>query len=165
MIRRAFPIAIVTAVALAAAVASQAGASSQTAIRVAGTFKLVKPPTGPCTKAASRPWLLTCHQHGGLVNYSGGLNGSAESTFTSVLDCKKGETWGSGTETFTGSVAGVGSGTLVWDVHFASGVDCVKGSLESFSATVVVTSGSGDLAQLRGSMYRIADNTYTGRFH
>jgi hypothetical protein len=152
---------VIAVVAIAAVAAAQASAS--TGAPVNGRFQLVKVVPVACKKSASQPWMIFCRQRG-HINYSGGLKGSTETDFSGWTDCKTGIGWGAGTEHFKGSVAGVGSGTLVWNLHYASGVNCKDGSLQSFSATDVVVSGTGGLAKVHGSLYRIGNNTYTGTF-
>jgi hypothetical protein len=146
----------------AAALTAQAAATPAGNVHVTGRFELVKVTAPDCTKTAGKAWLLHCTAHGYTLTYKGALKGSSVTTFTQTLDCKNGAAWGGGTETFTGSVAGVGSGTLTWNLHFASGFDCASNGLHSFSATDVVVSGTGALAGLHGSFYRIANNTYSG---
>ena len=77
---------------------------------------------------------------------------------------KTGRTHGHGTETFTGSIAGVGSGTLAWGIHFDSAFDCATFTVSGFSGRGVVTSGAGDLANLNGSI-QFGETTYDGALH
>src|SRR4051794_40083268 len=159
MLRRTLMLA-----ALAAALAAPAGAVGTGTIHVTGQFKLVQTPAPACRKTPGQPWLLHCKARGVTLDYSGSLQGSSTSTFNQTLDCKKGLSFGGGTETFTGSVGGAKSGTLTWEVHFATAIDCAKDTLQSFSATDVIVGGAGALVGLQGSLYRIGDNTYSGEF-
>jgi hypothetical protein len=80
------------------------------------------------------------------------------------VDPEKSRTHGHGTETFTGSIAGVGSGTLTWGIHFDSAFDCLTFAVSDFSGRGVITSGTDALAGLHGSI-QFGDTTYDGALH
>jgi hypothetical protein len=68
---------------------------------------------------------------------------------------------GQGVETFTGSVARVGSGTLTWETKFHAAFDCTTQTLSNLHGTGTIMSGTGALARLRGTLI-FTDEKYSG---
>jgi hypothetical protein len=149
------------AVVAAAIVAAGAGASAPSPIQVSGTYGGGDESNSVTNCAPDGPYILHCATTGVILDYYGDLQGSSVIDFTWTIDCKTGTMHAQGTETFTGSVAGVGSGTSTWTLNAHSGFDCTVFEFSDFSGTDVVVAGSGDLAGLRGSIHR-ADTTYDG---
>ena len=105
-----------------------------------------------------------CETTGLLTQYSGTRDGPSVTDFRQIINCKKSRTHGHGTEAFTGSLAGAGSGTLTWRIHFRSAFDCQTFDVADFVARGIVISGTGDLAGLRGSI-EYEETTYDGVLH
>ena len=99
-----------------------------------------------------------------ISEYSGDLTGTAVADFTELINCKTGRTTGTGVETFTGSVAGVGSGTLTYIDQFSSDFDCNNFSPFNLDINSVAVKGAGGLAGLQGKL-SFTDTTYTGTLH
>jgi hypothetical protein len=110
------------------------------------------------------PFILRCTTTGFVSDYSGDLTGTSVADFKQIINCKTGRTHGHGTETFTGTLEGLGSGTLTWGIHFDSAFDCLTFGVSGFSGLGVVTSGTPDLAGLHGSI-QFGDVTYDGELH
>jgi hypothetical protein len=62
---------------------------------------------------------------------------------------------------FTGSVAGIGSGTLTWQTQFQATFDCGTLSLSNLNGTRTLISRTGALGGLHGTLTFTGD-TYTG---
>ena len=154
---------LAVAVSAAALVAAQPAASAADRVHVSGTYGVTDFGSLSCAPNGS-PFVLRCTVTGFVSQYSGSLTGSSVSNFEQIIDCKLGRTHGHGTETFTGSVAGVGSGTLTWGISFASAFDCLTFAVSGFSGRGVVSSGADDLAGLNGSI-QFGDDTYDGELH
>ena len=150
-----------TAVVAAAIVAAQAGASAPSRIHVSGTYSGGDQSNSVTNCTPDGPYILHCTTTGVVLVYSGDLQGSSVIDFTWTIDCKAGTQHAQGTETFTGSVAGVGSGTSSWSFNAHSGFDCTVFEFSEFSGADVVVAGSGDLAGVRGIIQR-KDTTYDG---
>jgi hypothetical protein len=148
------------AVLAVAVVCAQAAVAAPAAIHVSGTYEVSDFGTTTCAPLA-KPFLVGCSTTGFVSQYDGSLEGSSTSSFVQVINCETGRTAGIGTETFTGSVEGVGSGTLTWLIRFRSAFDCATFSVSNFSATGVIVSGTGDLAGLEGKLH-FGDVTYEG---
>jgi hypothetical protein len=159
--RRLLLAGVVFAAALAGA---QAAASAPTSVEVSGTYAVTSLGSFSCAPEGS-PFVLRCTTTGFLSDYSGSLTGGSVADFEQIIDCKTGRTHGHGTETFTGSIAGVGSGSLTWGIHFDAAFDCgAELPVSEFSARGVATSGTGDLAGLNGSI-EFGDVAYEGELH
>jgi hypothetical protein len=158
--RRLLLAAAVFAAALAGA---QAAASAPTSVEVSGTYAVTSLGSFSCAPEGS-PFVLRCTTTGFLSDYTGSLTGGSVVDFEQIIDCKTGRTHGHGIETFTGSIAGVGSGSLTWGIHFDAAFDCGTFALSEFSARGVVTSGTDDLAALNGSI-EFGDVSYEGELH
>jgi hypothetical protein len=89
---------------------------------------------------------IHCRTTGFESLYGGSLTGSSVSSFEDTIDCKAGRDHGHGTETFNGTIDGVGSGSLTWDIRFESAFDCATFGVSAFTGRTVVTSGTGDFA-------------------
>jgi hypothetical protein len=144
------------AVVAAVPIAAQAGTAQRSVIRVAGSYTVHGAaaatncnPISPANQA-----VLTCSVSGFTLDYTGSLQGRGVNDFRWIVDCNTGKSYTDGTETFTGSVAGVGSGTFSWGIHSTETFDCVKGEVTSVLATHNLYAGTGDLAGLYGSFHR-----------
>jgi hypothetical protein len=165
--KRLHALAVVSAViAIGIAAASQAAAGS--AIPVSGTYVVSDFGTTSCVSVGASGLKFRCDTTGLVSQYSGDLTGAAVADFTSLINCKTGRQTGHGTETFTGSLVGVGFGTLIWIDQFSSDVDC------SFAPDVfipfnldidsVAVKGSDGFAGLQGRL-TFTDTTFTGVLH
>jgi hypothetical protein len=154
-------LAVGAAVGAFVIVAAPAGASAPSRIQVSGTYGGGGESNSVTNCRADGPYILHCATTGVILEYHGDLQGSSVIDFTWTIDCKAGTQHAQGTETFTGSIAGVGSGTSTWALNAHSGFDCSVFQFSNFSGADVVVAGSGDLAGLRGSIHR-ADTTYDG---
>jgi hypothetical protein len=152
----------VLSVIVGALVAAQAAAAAPSRVEVSGAYAITDFGAGPCVDRS--PAIETCSTTGLLTDYSGALAGGSVTDFRQIFNCKKGRTHGHGTETFAGSIDGVGSGTLTWRIHFRSGFDCETFDAPGFTAKGVVISGTGGLRGLRGSI-RFGATTYDGVLH
>jgi hypothetical protein len=157
MKRRAMLVLVVSVLGLALASASSAG----TVVRVSGTD--VGPDSGTtiCQPVGSSGFLLNCAISGFVTNFTGDLTGTLDSSFTLMINCNSSRFLASGVETFTGSVAGVGSGTLTWTAHLHATFNCSTGTLSNLAGTGTIVSGTGGLAGLHGTLIFTGD-TYTG---
>jgi hypothetical protein len=152
------------AVALAAASQASAGKS----ISVAGTYVVSDFGTTTCAAVGSSGFTYRCDTTGLVSDYSGDLTGAAVADFTSLINCKTGRETGHGSETFTGSLVGVGSGSLSWTDQFSADVDCslAPDLFIPFDLDIksVAVSGSGDFAGLHGKL-AFTDTSFTGTLH
>ena len=160
VVRRLLLAAVVFAAALAGA---QAAASAPTSVEVSGTYAVPDLGSLSCAPEGS-PFIVRCTTTGLVSAYSGRLTGGSVADFDEIIDCKTGRAHGHGTETFTGSIGGLGSGSLTWGIHFESAFDCLTFAVSEFSGRGVVTSGTADLAGLNGSI-EFGDLDYEGELH
>jgi hypothetical protein len=158
--RRASIGVAILAVALGAA---QTAASAPERIDVSGTYAVTDFGSFSCAPEGS-PFIFRCTTTGFVSQYSGSLTGSSVTNFKQIINCKTGRTHGHGTETFTGSIADVGSGALTWGIHFDSAFDCTTFAVSGFSGRGVVTSGTDGLVGLNGTL-QFGDTTYEGELH
>ena len=128
---RAILVAALTLGVLALLLAAPASAS---ATPVSGTYIVTDFGTPTCAPVGAAGFILSCSTSGFRSSYSGALAGTTTTSFTQLINCKTGRTQGSGLETFTGSIAGVGSGTLTWTDHFSAAFDCTTFALSSSSS-------------------------------
>jgi hypothetical protein len=161
-LRTLLPIAGVAVAAVF--LAAQAGAGARTAVRVSGRYTVdtkakSKTTCKPLSKA--NPGVLGCTVSGFTLVYSGSLQGHGVNTFRWIVNCATGKSYTDGTERFTGSVAGIGSGTLSWGVRSTGTFDCKKGEVTGISATQNLYSGTGALAGMYGSIHR-GPGAYSG---
>jgi hypothetical protein len=154
---------LAAAVFAAALVGAQTAATAAGSVQVSGMYQVTEFGSFSCATNGS-PFVLRCTTTGFVSQYSGSLTGSSVTNFEQIINCKTGRTHGHGTETFTGSVAGVGSGTLTWGIHFDSAFDCLTFAVTGFSGRGVVTAGTGALAGLNGSI-EFGEDTYDGELH
>jgi hypothetical protein len=159
-VRRLLLATTVVAVALAGV---QAAAAAPVRVQVSGTYAVTDFGSLSCAPNGS-PLVLRCATTGFVSRYSGSLTGTSVTNFDQIIDCKTGATHGHGTETFTGSIEGVGAGILTWGIHFDSAFDCATFAVSDFSGRGVVTSGTNDVAGLNGSI-QFGDVTYEGELH
>jgi hypothetical protein len=157
---------LVVALALttvALGVASQASAGR--GISVSGTYVPV-PPFGEttCAPVGSSSFMFRCDTTGLVSQYSGDLVGDAVADFTSLINCKTGRETGHGTETFTGSITGAGSGTLTYIDQFSADVDCTSFLPFNLDINSVAVKGTGDFAGLQGKLH-FNDTDYSGTLH
>ena len=166
-LRTSFRLAALVAIAAvaAAAIAAHGAAGASTSIPVSGTFTVIDPGTTTCATNGA-PFILRCETTGFTIQYSGSLTGTSVITGPGalIINCKTGTLFGVGTETFTGSVAGVGSGTLTWRRTGGSDFDCATGELSNFSGHGAIIGGTGDLAGLHGNLL-FGPGTYSGELH
>jgi hypothetical protein len=142
---------------VAGASASQAVAD-RGASHVAGTYAVSDFGTTTCDPLGATR--LVCRTAGLRIDYDGDLAGVSTSGFEQVIDCARGRTVGRGSETFTGSVNGVG-GTLTWQLVFVSDFDCASFFPSDLRIVAVPTEGGGGLAGTHGVLL-FGDTDYTG---
>jgi hypothetical protein len=155
---RRFTIAAV----LLAALAGAAGAAAGAAVPISGTFTNVDPGTTTCDQTG--PHNFHCTTTGIVTQYSGSLQGTSTLTVSGLINCQSNRTVGTGIETFTGSVNGVGSGTLTWHDAFNARFDCDTFAQFDTHGTATTQAGTGALAGLHGT-YKFDDTTYEGTYH
>jgi hypothetical protein len=163
-----FPALVVALAVIAVAVAAASQAAAGSAIPVSGTYVVSDFGTTTCVSVGASGFKYRCDTTGLVSQYSGDLTGTAVADFTSLVNCKTGRETGHGTETFTGSLVGGGSGTLSWIDQFSSDVDC------SFAPDVfipfnldinsVAVKGADGFAGLQGRL-TFTDTTFTGVLH
>jgi hypothetical protein len=148
---------VVSVLGLALASAASAG----TVVRVSGTDVGPDSGTTVCQPVDSSGLLLNCAVSGFVTNFTGDLTGTLDSSFTLLINCHSSRFLASGVETFTGSVAGVGSGTVTWAAQLHATFNCSTGTLSNLVGTGTIVSGTGALAGLHGTLIFTGD-TYTG---
>ena len=155
---------VATALVFACALVAMQSVATATPneIEVSGTTSTLDLGTSTCRLQG--PYLVSCETTGFVTGFSGTLVGSSSTDNAVLINCKKGRYLGEGTETFTGSVFGVGSGTSTWRLHFSGGVTPDCSTLTSFEGTAVLIHGTGDLAGLHGTL-SFEDSTYSGSVH
>jgi hypothetical protein len=139
-------------------------AAATSAVPVTGTYAVTDLGTTTCAPVGSSVFLIRCETTGFVSQYGGDLSGSTITEFSQVINCKTGRTQGKGVETFTGTVNGVGVGTLTWHDHFHATMDCATYVVSDFVGKGVHVSGTGDLAGLEGKI-RFTLSTYDGTLH
>jgi hypothetical protein len=146
--------------------ASASVASAGTGIHVSGTYLGGNASAGitVCQPVGQNGFIFNCTTTGFVSQFFGDLVGSSVSNFTQQVNCKTGRAHGNGDETFTGSVTGVGSGTLTWRDVFDANFDCNTFFESGFSIRSVSVSGSGGFAGLQGKLM-FTDTTYDGELH
>jgi hypothetical protein len=165
--RRALAVALaLSTFALVAASQVSAGAG----ISVSGTYFVADFGTTTCASVGDSGFgfKFRCDTTGLVSQYSGDLTGTAVADFTSLVNCKTGRETGHGTETFTGSLTGGGSGTLSWIDQFSSDVDCsfAPDLFIPFNLDInsVAVRGSEGFAGLQGRL-TFTDTTFSGTLH
>jgi hypothetical protein len=151
---------VVAALACVLVVAPAATSARPHQIPVAGMWIPFDLGAETCTPLGAQ--VSICRVTGFQTQYTGDLTGTARAEFVEIVNCATGRVHGFGTDTLTGSVTGVGSGTLTWFFFFSATVaeDCE--TLTSFEGRGVVVSGTGELAGLHGRLDFAFDLTYTG---
>jgi len=162
-------LALVAASALGAAALVVSGAASAgSGFAVSGTYVVSDFGATTCVSVGSSGFMFRCDTSGLVSQYSGDLTGAAIADFTALINCKTGRETGHGTETFNGSITGVGSGPLGWTDQFSSDVDCsfAPDLFIPFNLNIksVAVKGAGDLTGLQGRL-AFTDTTYSGRLH
>jgi hypothetical protein len=157
---------LVVLVALALAAVSQAGAGR--AVPVSGAYVVSDFGTSTCVPVGGSGLMFRCDTTGLVSQYSGDLTGVAVADFTGLINCKTGRETGHGTEAFTGSLVGGGSGTLSWIDQFSADVDCTFAPdfFIPFNLDIksVAVKGAGGFAGLQGKL-SFTDTTFTGVLH
>jgi hypothetical protein len=131
-------------------------------IAISGTTSTIDPGTGNCVFRG--PYVLNCDSTDFLTGFAGTLTGTSSTDSNIQINCKTLQYQSHGVETFTGSLTGVGSGTLTWQLQTAGTVSDDCSELTSFEGRGVVVSGTGDLAGLNGTLTLEVD-THTGSLH
>jgi hypothetical protein len=164
-LRGRFRIAGLVAIAAlaVAAIAAHGAAGASTSTPVSGTFTVTDPGTTACATNRA-PFILRCETTGFTIQYSGSLTGTSIINFSEIINCKTSTTFATGTETFTGSVAGVGSGSLTWRKEGRAGFDCTTGEISNFSGHGSIIAGTGDLGGLNGNVL-FGPDIYSGELH
>jgi len=140
------------------------GATAAKGVHVSGTYTVTDLGTTTCGPVGGSPNLLRCDTTGFVSQYAGDMTGTATVNFTQVINCKTGRTQGKGIETFTGTINGVGSGSLTWHDHFHATTDCITFGLSDFVLKAVGFSGTAALAGLQGRIdFTLTD--YDGTLH
>jgi hypothetical protein len=109
-------------------------------------------------------FVINCTITNFVSDYTGSLLGSTVTNFTQQINCKTGRTHGNGTETFTGSVEGLGSGSLTWRDVFDADFDCGTFTETNLVILGASVSGGGGLAGVQGTL-NFTDTNYTGFLH
>jgi hypothetical protein len=136
-------------------------ASAHGVVHVSGTD--LGPDAGSTTCQPINPAgsLLRCDTPDFATSYSGDLTGTISGDFIWVINCTSGVIDGHGAETFSGSVARLGSGTIRWETKFHASFDCSTQTLSHLRGTGTIMSGTGALAGLRGTLI-FTDQKYSG---
>jgi hypothetical protein len=161
--RRAL-LALVAILATGLSLAFASGASAGPGIHVSGSYAISDFGATACQPVGSSGFIFNCATTGFVSDYSGDLTGTTITNFTQQINCNTSRTHGDGVETFTGSVAGVGSGTLTWLDHFTAGFDCTTFTESNLDITGVIISRTAALAGLHGQL-SFTDTTYDGTLH
>jgi hypothetical protein len=130
-------------------------------ISVSGTYFVQDLGATSCAPVGSSNFLLRCETTGLISEYSCDLTGTAVANFSELINCKTSRANGTGTETFSGSVDEVGSGTLTYIDQFSSDFDCTNFFPFNLDINSVAVKGTGDLSDLQGKLH-FDDATYTG---
>ena len=154
-------ILLVCCAALALTAGAASDASAGPGISVSGTYSVTDFGATTCAPVGSSSFKFRCDTTGLVSQYSGDLVGDAVADFTSLINCKTGRTWGRGVETFTGSLNGSATGTLMWKISFRSDFDCATSLPSGFKGRSHIKASSGALAGIRGRLH-FGDVTYDG---
>ena len=122
--KRVLMLVLLPVLASGLALAGASGASAATLVHVSGTDLGPDAGTTACQPVNDSGTLLTCTTPDFATRYTGDLTGAISSNFTWTINCTSNRIAGHGIETFTGSVAAVGSGTLTWATKFHATFDC-----------------------------------------
>ena len=157
--KRAAMLVLLHVAVLGLPVASVANADS--AVHVSGTDLGPDAGTTVCQPVNGADFLQTCTTPDFATNYTGDLTGAISSNFIWTINCNASRIDGHGVETFTGSVARIGSGTLTWQTQFHANFDCRTLSLANLHGTGTIQSGTKALAGLHGTLIFSGDR-YSG---
>jgi len=158
---RSFAVALATTCAIGVICGS---ALASQGITVTGIYAPSDFGSTTCVPVGASGFMVSCTTTGFVSQYSGDLDGTAVADFTELINCKTSQATGTGIETFTGSVAGVGSGALSWIDQFSSSIDCTTFFPFNLDINSVAVKGSGGLAGLQGRL-AFTDTTYSGTLH
>jgi hypothetical protein len=165
MRRRFLALAIVLTLG-SLALAAGANASAAGAVTVSGAYSVSDLGTTTCAPVGTSGFMFRCDTAGLVSQYTGDLVGTAVADFTSLINCATGKETGHGSETFAGTLAGFGSGMLVWTDQFSADVDCsfAPDFFIPFNLDIksVAVKGSGGFSELQGKL-TFTDTTYSGR--
>jgi hypothetical protein len=153
--------AVAVLVALGAALVVAAPSFGLTRVPVSGSWAVTDPGTSVCHPKGGSDHIFVCDTTGFVTEYTGDIVGTSTNTFKATYDCKKGKARGGGTETFEGSVAGLGEGTLTWSTWFESDFNCETGLVSNFRGKGWDVSGTGALKGVDGRIL-FDDTTYSG---
>jgi hypothetical protein len=156
---RRLPVVMVVAAALVVVPASVSARDGDD-VDVSGTYAVTDLGTSVCPPNGSTV-VFRCTVTGLVSQYTGSLTGTSVANFTERINCERGRVRGHGTETFTGSLQGGGSGTLTWQIRFHSAFDCATTAVSNFSGTGLIRSGTDVFAGMRGDL-DFGDVTYEG---
>ena len=156
---------LAAAAAFGALVLATSGiASASQGLSVSGTYSASDFGSTTCSLVGASGFMVSCTTTGFTSQYSGDLVGTAIADFTQLINCKTGRATGTGVETFTGSIAGVGSGTLSWIDQFSSDIDCSTFIPFNLDINSVAVQGSAGFEGLEGRL-AFTDTTYSGTLH
>jgi hypothetical protein len=146
------------AIALAVVSTVTAGA----AVPVFGTATVLDFGSTTCEQTGRAT--LHCTTTGLLQQYNGSLQGTSILTISGIINCQSGVTTGTATETFTGSIAGIGSGTITWLDKLNARFDCDTFAQFDTHGTSTVMTATDGLAGTKGTV-TFTDTGYQGTFH
>ena len=152
------------AVVIAALTGASHASAAGDGVAVAGSYTPTDFGSTSCALVGGSGFILRCDTTGFVTEYTGDLEGSAVADFTQLIDCKTGRAYGHGSETFTGTLTGVGSGTLTYTDQFSSDFDCTSGFPFNLDIDSVAVAGSGGLSGLQGKIH-FDDTSYSGNLH
>ena len=165
--KRVLMLVLLPVLASGLALAGASGASAATLVHVSGTDLGPDAGTTACQPVNDSGTLLTCTTPDFATRYTGDLTGGISSNFTWTINCTSNRIAGHGIETFTGSVAAVGSGTLTWATKFRATFDCSTQTLSNLVGSATIMSGTARLTGLHGRL-KFLGQTYSGiltRYH
>jgi hypothetical protein len=139
-----------------------AAGSTSAATNVSGSYTVTDLGAFNCLPVGARQ--TRCDVTGFTSVYEGSLTGVSTVSFVQFIDCARSRTHGQGTETFDGSVAGVGSGTLTWKISFQADFDCNTFTVSGFDGKGAITGSTGDLAGAHG-LLEFTEFDYSGTLH
>jgi hypothetical protein len=136
-------------------------ASARAVVHVSGTDLGPDAGTTVCQPINHSGSRLLCDTPDFATRYAGDLTGTISSDFTWTIDCTSSVIKGQALETFTGSVARVGSGTLKWRTKFHAAFNCSTQTLSNLHGTGRIAFGAGALTGLHGTLI-FTDQMYCG---
>ena len=139
-----------------------AAGSTSAATNVSGTYTVIDLGAFDCVPVGARQ--TRCDVTGFISVYEGSLTGISTVSFVQFIDCARSRTHGQGTETFDGSIAGVGDGTLTWKISFQADFDCNTFTVSGFDGKGAITEATGGLAGVHG-LIDFTEVDYSGTLH